>query len=258
MFTARRLLGRLFYLLLTLGLALAGARAQGPTTTTISDVVYRADGTPAAGTLLISWPAFSTASGQAVAAGTTSVTLGSGGTLSVALAPNAGATPAGTVYVVVYQLNDGTVKTEYWLVPTSSPTTIAAVRTVLGGTGSATQIASQQYVNTVVAGKANDTAVVHLAGSETVSGLKQFAVAPSVPTPTQATDAVNKAYVDAAVSTSGGGAFVSKAGDTMSGALALAGERNDIRRGVYDRLVNAAITTAISAAIALHSRLGIK
>ena len=35
-------------------------------------------------------------------------------------------------------------------------------------------------------------------------------------------------------------------------------EKNDIRRGVYDRLVNAVITTAISAAIALHARLGIK
>jgi hypothetical protein len=35
-------------------------------------------------------------------------------------------------------------------------------------------------------------------------------------------------------------------------------ERNDIRRSVYDRLVNAAITIAISAAIAMHDRLGIK
>ena len=35
-------------------------------------------------------------------------------------------------------------------------------------------------------------------------------------------------------------------------------ERNDIRRSVYDRLVNAAITIAISAAIALHDHLGLK
>jgi hypothetical protein len=35
-------------------------------------------------------------------------------------------------------------------------------------------------------------------------------------------------------------------------------ERNDIRRSVYDRLVNAAITIAISAAIALHDHLGVK
>jgi hypothetical protein len=31
-------------------------------------------------------------------------------------------------------------------------------------------------------------------------------------------------------------------------------ERNDIRRSVFDRLVNAAITMAISAAIAMHDR----
>ena len=31
-------------------------------------------------------------------------------------------------------------------------------------------------------------------------------------------------------------------------------ERNDVRRGVYDRLVNAALTTAISVLIALHDR----
>jgi hypothetical protein len=31
-------------------------------------------------------------------------------------------------------------------------------------------------------------------------------------------------------------------------------ERNDVRRGVYDRLVNAVLTTAISVLIALHDR----
>lgn len=31
-------------------------------------------------------------------------------------------------------------------------------------------------------------------------------------------------------------------------------ERNDVRRGVYDRLVNAMITVAISVLIALHDR----
>lgn len=35
-------------------------------------------------------------------------------------------------------------------------------------------------------------------------------------------------------------------------------EKNDIRRGVYDRLINAAITVAISAAIAMHDHLGFK
>ena len=35
-------------------------------------------------------------------------------------------------------------------------------------------------------------------------------------------------------------------------------EKSEIRRGVYDRIVNAAITVAISAAIAMHDRWGIK
>jgi len=91
----------------------------------------------------------------------------------------------------VYQLDDGTVKTEYWIVTANSPTTIAAVRTVLGSGNSA-------------------------------------------------------------VTTSGVGSFVSKAGDSMSGPLQLPGEKSEIRRSVYDRIVNAAITAAISAAIALH------
>jgi hypothetical protein len=35
-------------------------------------------------------------------------------------------------------------------------------------------------------------------------------------------------------------------------------ERNDIRRSVYDRMVNAAISMAVSAAIALHDHFGLK
>jgi len=45
-----------------------------------------------------------------VASGTKSVTLGTGGALSVALVPNAGAAPTNTFYTVVYQLSDGTVE----------------------------------------------------------------------------------------------------------------------------------------------------
>lgn len=210
--TSRRT-GRLFYLALLMPLAFA--HAQGVTLTTISDIVYRADGNPAGGTLLISWPAFTTAGNQAVAAGNASVVLGSGGTFTVQLAPNAGATPAGVVYTVVYQLNDSTVKTEFWSVGTSTPETIAQVRTVLGTTVAGGQLATQQYVNAALAN------VVHLSGTETITGVKQFTVAPTVPTPTQSGQAVTKAYVDNAVANVGAGNFVSKAGDTMSGPLTL-------------------------------------
>ena len=218
MFDARRPFGWLFLLLAALTVS-----AQTPPTTMIVDTVYRADGTPAGGTLLISWPEFTTATGAAVAAGNTGVTLGTGGALSVGLVANANATPANTVYSVVYQLDDGTVKTEYWAVPTTSPTTISAVRTTLGATSSASQMATQQYVNTALAGKANDAAVVHLAGTETIVGAKQFAVAPALPTPVNPSDAANKLYVDNSVQNVGSGSYVSTSGGTMTGPLTLSG-----------------------------------
>jgi hypothetical protein len=106
--------------------------AQGPALTTISDTIYRADGTPAGGTVLISWPSFQTAEGDPVAAGNLAVTIGAQGAFIAQLVPNVGATPAGTYYVVVMQLDDGTVRTEYWAVPATSPTTIAAIRITPG------------------------------------------------------------------------------------------------------------------------------
>jgi len=105
MFDRRHPLGWLFYLLLVVLALPRLSLSQGHATTTVSDVVFRADGTLAGGTLLISWPTFSTAGGQSVVAGTKSVNLGPGGTLSVALVPNTG----GTHYSVVYQLDDSTV-----------------------------------------------------------------------------------------------------------------------------------------------------
>lgn len=46
---------------------------------------------------------------------------------------------------------------------------------------------------------ANDAAVVHLTGAETVAGVKTFSSSPIVPTPTTSTQAANKAYVDGIV-----------------------------------------------------------
>ena len=65
---------------------------SGPTLTSVVDTVYTADGTPAQGVLIITWPAFVTASGAAVAAGNLNVTLGANGALNVGLVANAGAT----------------------------------------------------------------------------------------------------------------------------------------------------------------------
>lgn len=95
------------------GLVIAGAGAQGFTTTTVQGTVYLANGQPGSGTLQISWPAFATANNQAVAAGRTSVTIGADGYFSVNLAPNQGSSPAGLYYTAVYHLSDGTTSTEY-------------------------------------------------------------------------------------------------------------------------------------------------
>jgi hypothetical protein len=196
------------------------SRAQGPGLTTVSDTVYRADGSPGSGTVLISWPSFQTAAGDAVAAGNLSVSIGPLGAFTAQLVPNVGASPAGTYYSVVLQLDDGTVRTEYWAVPATSPTTIAAILTTPGN-GLNNLAATQQYVNAEVATRAIDYTVVHLAGTETITGVKQFAVPPALPSPAGANDAANKGYVDAAVSNVGAGSFVSKTGDTMTGPLTL-------------------------------------
>lgn len=102
-----------------IGIALSAAAlawiacAQSISTTTIQGTVYLANGTPGSGTLLLSWPAFTTADGKAVAAGRTTVKIGQDGSLSVNLAPNLGSSPAGLYYTAVYHMSDGTTSTEY-------------------------------------------------------------------------------------------------------------------------------------------------
>ena len=172
---------------------LAAPPADGPAMTTVSDTVYRADGVTAQGTVLISWPGFTTADGKAVAAGSLSVQLGSGGAFAASLAPNTGAQPAGVYYKVVYQLAKQEPSTEYWVVPATGSTTIGAVRAKLMPPTIAAQILTRDVA---------ETNYVHVAGDQTLSGVKTFAASPSVPNPQNPGDAANKAYVDAASGTS--------------------------------------------------------
>ena len=227
----RRPVGRLFYwtlvLMSALGFGLPASEAAvppdgGAPTTTVTDTVYLADGTPASGNLIISWPAFVTGGGTAVAAGTTNVALGTKGSLSVALVPNAGASPAGVYYSVVYQVGPGQVKTEYWVVPSTSPANLATVRT-MPGSGLAAQPVSMQYVNSALSTKADDTSVVHVNGAETISGTKTFSSAPNVPAPSGTGSVVNKAYVDQAVANLGAGSYLSTAGGAATGPITLPG-----------------------------------
>ena len=99
-----RRLARLFSCLLMFGIA---AYAAEPAKTVVSDTIYRADGSPASGTMVISWPAFVSADGKPVAAGSKTVKIGADGAVNIPLVPTQGATPAGTYYKVVLSLDDG-------------------------------------------------------------------------------------------------------------------------------------------------------
>lgn len=128
-------------------------------TTTVQDTVYSANGTPASGTVLVSWNAFTTAGGQAVAAGSTSVTIGAGGSLTLALAPNAGSTPMGSYYTAVFHLSDGTTSREYWVVPVTvaggGPATLAEIKNQVLPVSVAMQTVSKSYVDAAIAAAAS-------------------------------------------------------------------------------------------------------
>lgn len=168
------------------------------TTTTIQDTVYEADGTQASGTVVVSWPTFTTSNGAAVTAGTTSAAIGPAGALTLALTPNAGATPTGTYYTAVFHLSDGTTSQQYWVVPVSAtPVTLAAIENQVLPASVAMQTASRAYVNAAIASAVSGettgsggTAYVPTTGGTMTGPL----VLPADPvTPTQAAD---KHYVD--------------------------------------------------------------
>jgi len=72
---------------------------------------------------------------------------------------------------------------------------------------------------TALNAKADDSAVVHSTGNETVAGIKTFSSSPIVPTPTTSTQAANKSYVDSAA-----GAAPADATTTSKGIVQLAGD----------------------------------
>ncbi len=176
----------------------ADGNVSSPQTTLVQDTVFRADGTPATGWMVITWPAFVTADGSAVAAGTTSIKLGSGGNFSVPLAPNAGSQPAGTFYSVTLKLDNGVTSKEAWLVPPTSPATLAAVR--------AAEVPSTMAIQALTSDWANAN-LVNLTSMQSITGVKKFVAPPSAPDPVNATDVANKEYVDA---NAGGGPNVAR------------------------------------------------
>jgi hypothetical protein len=190
---------------LSLVLATSTIHAQ-VTTTTVQGVIYRADGTAATGTLIVTWPAFSTANNQAVASGSKTVVIGQDGFVSINLAPNAGSSPAGSYYTAIYHLADGTVNKEYWVVPSAASASIVSVRAQLVPATVAVQDATKQYVDSSIASLSGNYLSLtggSMSGPLLLSGL-----------PVANNQAATKQYTDQAVQTA-----VPLAGGNMTGTL---------------------------------------
>jgi len=229
--------GRRMGLGLAWGLCLLGMAqlvgAQAVTTTTVQGTVYGASGQTGAGTLNVSWPAFTTASGQAVTAGAMNLTIGADGFVSVNLAPNQGSTPAGLYYTAIYHMKDGTTSTEYWVVPSAAQAALGQVRAQLMPAAQAVQTVSKAYV---------DQAIAELTGSLlTASGGNLTGPLYLSGDPTQPLQAADKHYVDTEVSL-----MVPLSGGNMTGALntpALNGVQAPIP-GTSQATIQAAVSAA--------------
>lgn len=190
-------MGRIAMGLIAMGLIAMGlmgiapgrvAQAQGISTTTVQGTVYLANGQAGAGSVNVSWPAFTTAAGQAVTAGQMTMTIAPDGFLSVNLAPNLGATPAGLYYTAVYHMSDGTTSTEYWVVPATAQASLGQVRAQLMPAAQAVQSVSKAYVDQAIS-EATQSLLTGSGG--TLSGPLYLSG-----DPTQPLQAADKHYVD--------------------------------------------------------------
>jgi hypothetical protein len=196
--------------LLSIAVFLMGMRsaslAQAISTTTVQGIVYLANGQPGTGTLVVSWPSFTTASGQLVTADSTTVPIGPDGYLSVNLATNQGASPAGLYYTAVYYMSDGTTNTQYWVVPASAQATLAQVQAQLMPATQAVQSVNKAYVDQAIAAVSGSLLT---ASGGTLSGPLTLCCDPAQPM-----QAADKHYVDASFAQA-----APLTGATMSGPL---------------------------------------
>ena len=125
--------------------------------TTVTDNLLGPDGSPATGTMTISAAgAFESADGHNVAQGWRIQIPVSGGSFTVNLIPNQGATPSGQndSYVVIYDLTSSlgtSYWSETWFVPSTGPVGLTAVRTLPSFPAT---FLSPQTPNTILSGPA--------------------------------------------------------------------------------------------------------
>lgn len=135
-----------------IGLCVAGAALAQPALTTISDVLYKADGARFNGAVLIQWNNFQAGDGTTVATQQVNLRV-INGILSVRLVPTTTAS-AGASYTVIYNSGGNYQYTETWAVPPSAaPLRVYDVR-VAQGTVVGTPIASAPILISDVSGLA--------------------------------------------------------------------------------------------------------
>lgn len=214
-------LGRWAATMLLVVLVPVVATASAVSTTQVADRVYRADGTVATGSVVISWGAFTTAAGQEIAGGSTSATVAADGSFSVQLAPNVGATPVGTYYTAVYHLDDGSVTREYWTVPVSAgAVTVSAVRSTVLPTSVALQTATRSYVDAAIAAAVAGTPISGTTPFVNRSGDTLTGPLVLSGDPTAALQAADKHYVDTSLANVASG-FAQGVSMTPQGAQAV-------------------------------------
>jgi hypothetical protein len=136
------------------------------------------------------------------------VTLGAGGQLTIALAPNAGATPMGSYYTAIFHLSDGTTSRQYWVVPVTvpggGPATLAEIKNQVLPVSVAMQTVSKQYVDNAIAAATTgfplDSSPYVQKSGDTMTGPL---ILPA--DPISANQAADKNYVDENVAATAGG-----------------------------------------------------
>lgn len=94
--------------------------------TTIQDTVTYIDGRTANGKIILTWPILQVG-GVAIAAGQEEWPVVDG-QVSITVYPNINAQPVGVYYTATYELDEGAVYDEFWIVPNTPTVTIATVR----------------------------------------------------------------------------------------------------------------------------------
>ena len=189
---ARRMLMVLILMVGVLWIAPMERAGAEVSTTSVQGTVYLANGQPGSGMVHVSWPAFMSANGQSVVADSVDVTIGQDGFLSVNLASNQGAIPAGLFYTSTFYMSDGSVSTQYWVVPAAAQATLAQVQAQVMPAAQAVRVLDKSYVEQAIAQLSQSV----LSGSGgTLTGPLYLSGDPSQPL-----QAADKHYVDSAFS----------------------------------------------------------